>query len=74
VTVFVNYQAISRQLSAKRLRALDQHPVYVEPPLSRHPRESGDPGASDVPVALGSRFRGNDDVKKCRYHSLEILL
>jgi G3E family GTPase len=27
----------------------------------RHPRASGGPGASDVPVALASRFRGNDD-------------
>jgi len=31
---------------------------------SRRPRESGGPGASDGTVALGSRFRGNDEGKE----------
>jgi nucleoside-diphosphate-sugar epimerase len=43
-----------------------------EPAQFRHPRASGGPGASDGSVALGSRFRGNDDMvyRFDRDHSL----
>src|SRR5436190_1148502 len=33
-----------------------------EPPLNRHPRESGGPGQRPTRAALDSRFRGNDKV------------
>jgi len=35
----------------------------------RHPRGSGGPGADDGAVALGSRFRGNDDLSSEAVHT-----
>ena len=60
----------------RRSRLIDifsrAHPVDVEPFPHRHPRESGDPGRATCRQPLGSRFRGNDDVRKYRFHFLEI--
>ena len=40
--------------------------------LFRRPRESGGPGASDRAVALGSRFRGKDELSEIAIHTHNI--
>jgi hypothetical protein len=42
------------------VRLLDRYPII----LIRHSRESGNPGASDLTVALDPRFRGGDEGRR----------
>jgi L-seryl-tRNA(Ser) seleniumtransferase len=46
------------------LRCLEEEEAFLDNliNLTRHPRESGGPGASGASAALGSRFRGKDDI------------
>ncbi|HKS89455.1 MAG TPA: GTP-binding protein [Stellaceae bacterium] len=55
---------------AERLLAADADPAAVLfPPVSRHPRISGGPGATAGPPPLDPRFRGNDDGGEHANHS-----